>query len=302
MQSQPHVDTTRSAVVGFDFGGLAALLLAMRNSDVGAVVTLDAGIMFEHNLALLRQFAEYEPLRLRVPLMQVTAPAAENAARGLVEDLSLFRGARFSSTYLLRIAGMDHPDFTTYGMLWSATRSKTADPRSHVLGYETMSRYVLRFLDASLRHDSAAAAFLAQSPDANGDQQGLLTIQRTTARPIPPTEAEFVRVLLEVGTDSASRLATVLQAADSGFVPFTERRMNQLGLELLAWHQLPRAEAVFQLNLRAYPRSWLAYDGLGEVFLLRGDTASAASQYSRALELNPGEAHATAMLKKLRGR
>src|SRR5205085_4282814 len=125
---------------------------------VAAVVSLDAGIMFQHNLVLLRQFAEYDATRLRAPLLQVTRPASENAAAGVVEDLSLFRAARFSDTYLVRLASMRHEDFTTYGFLWhSAIRPASPRARERLDGYLAMRRDVAGFLDAYLKDRTRAA-------------------------------------------------------------------------------------------------------------------------------------------------
>jgi alpha/beta superfamily hydrolase len=301
MRADPSVDTARPGVVGFDFGGLAALLLAMRNREVAVVVSLDAGIMFRHNLVLLRAFAEYDPARLRVPLMQVTAPAAENTARGLTEDLSLFRAARFSRTYLLRLTGMDHADYSAYGMLWSGLIRPTAPgAASRVSGYAVMGRYVQQFLDAFVKQRASAVAFLDRAPEGNAVPPGLLAVERRSALPAPPTEGEFVGLLLRQGVDSAARVFRAVQAADSGFVPFSEVRLNQLGYELLAWHELRRALAVFQLNVEAFPRSWNAYDSLGEGYLTLSDTTHAIASYQQSLALNPGNANAAAVLARLR--
>ena len=79
-----------------------------------------------------------------------------------------------------------------------------------------------------------------------------------------------------------------------------ERRINTIGYVLLQRKRLPDAIAVFRLNTRRFPRSWNAFDSLGEAYAAAGDRESAMASSRRSLELNPENANATAMLEKLR--
>jgi Flp pilus assembly protein TadD len=56
---------------------------------------------------------------------------------------------------------------------------------------------------------------------------------------------------------------------------------------------------VFQLNVELHPQSWNVYDSLGEAFMKNGDKAAAIQNYTKSLDLNPKNANATEMLKKL---
>lgn len=93
--------------------------------------------------------------------------------------------------------------------------------------------------------------------------------------------------------------AAVLPDGAPGDLP--ERRINQIGYVLLQ-RQRPRdAVAVFELNVRRFPGSWNAYDSLGEAYAAAEDRVKATASYARSLELNPKNANAAAMLRKLRG-
>jgi tetratricopeptide (TPR) repeat protein len=48
-----------------------------------------------------------------------------------------------------------------------------------------------------------------------------------------------------------------------------------------------------------YPDSWETYDNLGEVYRLLGDNGNAAECYRKVLEIDPGNANASNMLKAL---
>ncbi len=79
----------------------------------------------------------------------------------------------------------------------------------------------------------------------------------------------------------------------------SEQRLNLLGYELLRAGKKPEAVAVFALNVELYPQSSNVYDSLGEAYMESGDKELAVKNYRRSLELDPKNANAVQMLKKL---
>src|SRR5207247_1200270 len=63
----PFVNPVRLGVVGFDMGGMAGVILAMRHPGVGAFASLDSGIVYPHPSGLPQASPSYDPLALRVP-------------------------------------------------------------------------------------------------------------------------------------------------------------------------------------------------------------------------------------------
>jgi cytochrome c-type biogenesis protein CcmH/NrfG len=59
---------------------------------------------------------------------------------------------------------------------------------------------------------------------------------------------------------------------------------------------------ILQLNVEAYPRSSNAYDSLGEATMDGGKKAQAIADYRKAIQLDPSNGDAVAMLRKLDGR
>jgi len=147
----------RIGVVGFDLGGMAGLLLAMADKDVSAFVSLDSGIMYEHNVQLLRRSSLYGPSRLRVSVLAFTLPKRENEKRGVVEDDSFMRSAIDSDFYLVRLAGMRHVDFTSYSLMGAANviPDYEGPARSDLAGaYAGLCRRMVRFLDFILNYSA----------------------------------------------------------------------------------------------------------------------------------------------------
>ena len=298
MHGFPDLDPDRLGAVGFDYGGMAALLLQMRNTDVDAVVGIDSGIMFRHNTAVLKQSPYYDVTNLRVPLMQITRPQAEN---GGDEDLSLFESAKYSTTYLVRIRGMSHEDFTSYGMISNEQLGDDPAQREKRMGYELTCRYILNFLDAYLKRSEQSLAYLNNRSETNGAPPRFLSVERRAARRAPPTERQFVDILLSEGIGRARQVYRDVKSTDLAYVLFREETLNLLGYQFLQEKRIGEAIEVFKLNREAYPQSWNAYDSLGEAYMISGDKEMAIRNYRKSLELNPQNTNAVEKLKKLLG-
>jgi tetratricopeptide (TPR) repeat protein len=88
--------------------------------------------------------------------------------------------------------------------------------------------------------------------------------------------------------------------ADTVHYELAEAELNRLGYHTLnAWRDVPRAIAIFELNVRAFPRSANVYDSLGEAYLAQGDTVRARTNYRRSLELDPSNGNAANILKRI---
>ena len=75
-------------------------------------------------------------------------------------------------------------------------------------------------------------------------------------------------------------------------VPEAERGRYQDAINRLAYHYLndapdaKRAMQLFELNVAQFPTSWLAHDGLAEVYFMMGDYEESLTHYGRARSLN----------------
>jgi len=297
MHDFPTVDHDRLGVAGFDYGGMAALLLAMRNTDVDAVVGMDSGIMFRQNTALLKQSPSYKPGNLRVPLMQITRTKAENEDG---EDSSLFETAKYSATYLVRIKGMEHENFSAYRMLLSTVLSaEESSQKTTKLKYQFLCRYILNFLDAYVQRNKKTLAYIEKEPESKPSARGFLTVERKRAVKAPPTEREFVQIIADKGVVRAAQLYSELKRSDPEYILFKETTLRLLGHKLTQEHRIKDAVDIFKLDIEAYPQSWKAYDSLGEAYIAGGEKELAMKNYRRSLDLNPQNTNAVDMLKKL---
>jgi hypothetical protein len=81
----------------------------------------------------------------------------------------------------------------------------------------------------------------------------------------------------------------------------TEATMNSFGYRLMGMKRLDQAIEIFKLNTEAYPQSSNVWDSLGEAYMNKGDKELAIKNYEKALALDPSNANAAQILKRLRG-
>jgi tetratricopeptide (TPR) repeat protein len=66
-----------------------------------------------------------------------------------------------------------------------------------------------------------------------------------------------------------------------------ESLVNGLGYYMLRQEQFNKAEALFKLNITNYPGTANCYDGLGDLYLAKGDKLKAIENFKRTLSLKP---------------
>jgi uncharacterized protein len=64
-----------------------------------------------------------------------------------------------------------------------------------------------------------------------------------------------------------------------------ESQVNNLGYYMLSKKQFIKAEALFKLNVTNYPETANCYDGLGDLYLAKGDKAKAIENFKKTLSL-----------------
>jgi len=132
-------------------------------------------------------------------------------------------------------------------------------------------------------------------------------LQRTTAEPLSllrklqlPTLTERFNVALEAGGTDAAVIA-YRRFKEARPALFTELEVNALGYSHLQGGRIDAAVAAFTLNAEDYPGSFNAWDSLAEGLAAAGRLEEAIENYRRSLELNPANANAVEMIRKLGG-
>lgn len=192
----PHADTRRLAVASFSSGSLAALLWAMRDMQVGAIVAVEGWERYRRGADIIVESVHYEPHRVRVPFLMIERAADEASPRyAKVPDVV---GA-LSYAHITRVSFHDasHGDFLSH-----VTFGHTPH---HAEIYEASARMIRRFLQTTLGDGGDAAPLASITVGENP----IFGIDVDPAVGPVPTEEELYRL---AETDPAAATEAYRQA------------------------------------------------------------------------------------------
>lgn len=106
--SLDFVDASGPAVVGYSYGGGTAILYAMEDTPVSAVVSLDGSIGFADRVPAYVSLPGWRADRARVPVLHLRAPDEERKDLSALESLA-------GPVTIETIGGATHSDFTIMG-------------------------------------------------------------------------------------------------------------------------------------------------------------------------------------------
>lgn len=110
---------------------------------------------------------------------------------------------------------------------------------------------------------------------------------------------EMYKIMHKSGVETALKFFNEKKMKEKDKYAITESELNRMGYELMWEGKKTEAVAVFRLMADEFPTSGNAFDSLGEGYMNLGDKENAIKNYQKSLELNPQNANAEEMLKKL---
>ena len=272
----PFVDASRVGLVGVNFNGLAVLTHQFRNMGAAAIVSIDGYETKTADASGLRESPYHLPARMRIPYLSFTQ--ANAPPRFAFRD-SLIRELTYSRRYSYVVRGLEHGHLlgnylpfpiaselrVAYHFLWTTTRS---------------------FLDAWVKEDTAAAAFVERSAVENGYPEWVTEVSlRLPELPAIPTPDEVETIAM---SGDLPRLRQILQRARSADPTVEVFSIDALTLFAFRFRQrgdTARATGLSSLAVEAYPRSAIAVNNLGNTYRDVGDTLRALELYARALSM-----------------
>jgi tetratricopeptide (TPR) repeat protein len=302
VRALPFVDPQKLGVLGYDMGGMAGVVLAMRNPDVDAFAGIDAGILFGHPAGIPEASPHHDPSLLRAPWFHATQRLFGTTPEGF-EGVGLFDAAVHSERFLLLTDGMGHADFNSYALI---------DDRDGVIGYwaprsggereryEAVVGYLVAFFSAYLKGNKEGRAHLARDPEEVAPGLGF-TLERRAAEALRPTYSDFLNALLVGDFEGAKKIARKLREQEPQHPLLRGPVINRLGYHLLAsWELFDEAIAVFELNVEWEPETVNVYDSLGEAHMLAGNDELAILNFEKVLALDPENQRAQRILESLK--
>ena len=259
----PFADLSKVAAMGHSYGAQAVLSWRARpNSALDAVVFLDSTVEYHP----LDDFAAFKTALERnrnstVPVVMF----ADSRRQPHFEVFDPYLG--YAARHEVSVDGLEHNDFVSQG----ATGKDDAVRRK----YEAICSVILQFLDAYLKGDGQALAWLQ-----NPGEGGLLRLRYKAPRAAPPTSAQVVKLFVSEGPANLQALSAFVKNADPDLVTdaadllFDQGRKRE-GLGLLTW------------AVPVLPKSALLRAALGEALADMGDKAGSRAAFEKSLELLP---------------
>jgi hypothetical protein len=298
----PFAEPGRLGIIGFDLGGMAGLIMTMRDIRVGAFLSLDSGILDRHRSGLPAAHPQYREERFRVPWMHLTQARSIRSEEDRAGKPSLFERKAYGASYLVHVPTTNHGDFSSYAALgiafegpgyWNAPLGAGAKPL-----YEGICLAALAFFDAHLKGDRGGLEeMLRAGPDSG--RPGF-RIEHKPGQAAPPTEAVLIDNIINRGVAAARPEIERLAAAHPGTTLIGESVLGWLAAYFQYWWgREDEALGVLELNVALHPGSSSAHDSLGEAYAGRGRTDEAIRSFRKSLELDPENANAKAALERL---
>jgi len=296
MKDITSVDLPQVGTVGFSFGGLANVMLANRNLNIRAVVSLDGGITYPAYAQLMDETPFKFTRELSVPfLLGMSQPNDQ-------QTTDFFDSLQYCDTYLVQFGLANHFGFSSrYLFLNQAIDEEESREQvaQMVDGYSLMCRYVLHFLDGYLKGDKKGIDFIRQSPDDHGFSNLKITYQSKKTKSVPPTEEYFFAVLQSEGIKEASDFFKKTRITFPEIKLFSEERINTTCIRLMNDVKIDEAMTLYEIYFQAYPESVNALLGLGNIYLQKENIKKAKIYFQKVTELDPENSYATEILKKI---
>ena len=195
--SLPSTDPSRVAVVSWSWGGLSSLFAAARDSRIDALVSMDGSMdgSMRYYPGLVQKAGDVHPEHLTIPLLFFTqgdaslevlakddAPAADRVGPNVLN-------AWINRALLIvQMLGMSHAGFSSMFQRRKNAQTLAEDQvadygRSDTnISHAWVALYTLNFLDAYLKHEASAKAFLDRTPAENGVPKHFMGISFRAAR------------------------------------------------------------------------------------------------------------------------
>ena len=295
----PQADTGHIAVAGYSWGGISNVFVAARDNRVKALVNLDGSVRYWPERVAEAKYVQ--PARITAPMLFLAARprSLEDLAKRAKPNASFLNELRYSDVYTVTLPAMEHFAFASEALRFVDDDTyNDYTPAEVSQSHGWMARYTLQFLDAYLKEQAGAKAFLAKPPRQNGVPDHLLTVSTHLAEGPPPTLEMLAHEAAGSGFADVQKVYEGMRKLDPKF-DVSEYALNYWGYQLLRAGNQRGAIAVLALVTTLHPDSGNAHDSLAEAYEAAQDKPQAIQHYQRSLQLDPKNSNAVQHLKLL---
>ncbi|MCG8331589.1 MAG: dienelactone hydrolase family protein [Chitinophagales bacterium] len=265
--------------LGYSLGGLANIILAMKNKDVDACASLDGSIVSEGWLNDIKESEYYDPENFASNLLIIT----KNLKNPQLNPATFYDKLRYSNKSFIRYDHNNHAYFSCLGLLYEMLINdelNQTDKRKAYAFYAEITMYVGTFFDRYIKNTGIFKAQATQSYERS------FTFQESLAK--PPNPNAIGGLIIDKGFDYVDKIISLTLTYDPRYI------------EGLNWGELQRTSNTLKdnnreeeaiqtllLSAKAFPDWYLTHYKLGSLYELTGDKQSAEVHYRKALKDNP---------------
>jgi tetratricopeptide (TPR) repeat protein len=271
------------AAMGVGMNASAGLAWMMRSPKVGALVSLEGGILTGYEFDLIKKSPFYDVTAANKPMLVLHSPH-ESVDPGFIENY------KYADRYMAFLPGMKEFYYLNYGVWENSIKDLLGPaPGDTKKGFEVVSQYTLQFLNATLKGSAEGQQFLDKTPAQAGIPDGIIKFSKKTALLIPPAKSDLDKIYATSGFDGLMKEVNKYINEDKHALSFDT--MTAFGTDFIqsrAFEQCIQWSVTFQ---GSYPDAVTAYSIAGRCYLELGRKENALTMYSKALEILPFDDH-----------
>lgn len=305
LQLEKYIDLTKIYLLGFSFGAQSNLNYELDdNSAIKAIVLLDSRLEYSFNCHpkgfknLPDTLLMYKS-KINKPMLCMTE---------LNSTFRLFDSLNFCERHYVRIPYFEHFNFTSQAELshylnYKADTSLCTSKKKWEL-YKIVCRNIGSFLKSNL-NETLFNVIVEDENDYFPDSLNL-NIEyehRRKGEVAQSYNSSKWKISLPI------QLLNFIQAKSFKYVEdnfsdllfdmhlVSETLNNNYGYYLLGLQNFEEAINILKWNTQLFPKSWNAFDSLGEAYAKNNQSDKALVSYKKSLELNPENKHAIDFIK-----
>ena len=176
--SRPDTDLSEVAAMGWSWGGISGLFAAARDPRIDGLVEMDGSMRYYPGL--VKRAGDVHPGQMTIPLLCFTRNVSledlenDDVAPVDKDGPNVLNAWIHGDLLNVNMLGMAHPEFSS---MFQRRENAQRFAENQIADYGRedantshawVALYTLKFLDAYLKHDGSAKAFLEKAPAENG--------------------------------------------------------------------------------------------------------------------------------------
>lgn len=291
------VDTSKIAVLGYSWGGMASTFAAANDERIKLLVYFDGSMRYFPKL--LAMAPDITPDRIHVPMLYFAdqedplTPTKNNKPDSFVDRV------RHADVTTIWLRDMQHDDLTSDSLRFGndhAHGPASAQQRSE--SYSWLARYTESFLDAHLKDDAKAQSFLSTMPDQQGVPWGMFVMMHRASRGPASSLQDFAQQLGQAGFENGDKVYAAYHQVHPDF-SLTPDQIEPWLDALIQRQELKKALGLAMLETSIAPKLIEGWLDLAHVQDLRNEPAHALEAFKQALRIDPGNSYARKQVERL---